>query len=267
VTVTHVESADDPRVAVYARLTDRDLLLAHGVFVAEGRLVVRRVLDDGRYTVRSLLLNEAAHRALAPHLARLPPATPVYVGANHLFDALSGHHIHRGCLALVERAAPSDAGTILDTARLVVVLEHVTDADNVGGVFRNAAALGADAVLLSPATCDPLYRKAVRTSMAAVLTVPYARLDPWPAQLARLRDRGFTLVALTPQEPADPLDAVAARLSDQRVAIIAGTEGSGLSDEAVRYADVRARIPMRAGVDSLNLSVAVGVALSRLGRL
>src|SRR5262249_1698431 len=153
---------------------------------------------------------DAAWRALEPSCGSLVRDVEVYTGSSRDFEELTGYDIHRGCLALVERPAPLSIETVLAAARLVVVLEQVTNADNVGGVFRNVAAFGADAVLLSPGTCDPLYRKAVRTSMAATLRVPFATLDDgagsWAGALAGLRRRGFVLAALTPREPALDLE-------------------------------------------------------------
>ena len=140
----------------------------------------------------------------------------------------------------------------------------MTNADNIGGVFRNAAAFGAGAVLLSPTCGDPLYRKAIRTSMAATLQVPYARMDDWPRDLARLRGRGYTIAALSPRQPAIALDVFAASPPASPIALLAGTEGSGLTPDAESAADVRVRIPIAAAVDSLNLAVAVGIALHRL---
>ena len=152
------------------------------------------------------------------------------------------------------------------SARRVVVLEGVANADNVGGAFRNAAAFGVDAVVLSPTCCDPLYRKAIRTSMGAALRVPFARAGAaeWPAALGRLRAAGFTLVALTLREPSETLDAFAARARPARLALIVGTEGAGLSAAVESSADVRVRIPIRGDVDSLNLASAVGIALYAL---
>jgi tRNA G18 (ribose-2'-O)-methylase SpoU len=166
----------------------------------------------------------------------------------------------------VQRPPPSPLDDVLRDARLVVALEDVANADNVGGVFRNVAAFGADAVLLSPSCCDPLYRKAIRTSMAATLRVPFARIDAWPEGLSDLRARGFTLVALTPREPAQALDSFARTGRTDRLVLLVGAEGAGLSPAVERAADVRVRIPVRPVVDSLNLAVATGIALSRLTR-
>jgi tRNA G18 (ribose-2'-O)-methylase SpoU len=265
--LTLVESSpDDPRVALYRGVSDPELARSHGVFVAEGRFVVRRVLDDSRYRVRSLLLNDAAHRELEPLLAQLDPSIPVLVIDTGDFQAITGINVHRGCLALVERPPLKSVEEVTSGASRVIVLDGVANADNVGGVFRNAAAFAADAVLLSHDSCDPLYRKAIRTSMAAVLRVPFARSREWPADLARIRKAGFTLVALTPTEAAEPLDAFAARARGLRVALALGAEGTGLTPALMSVADVSVRIPITAAVDSLNVAVAAGIALYRLCR-
>jgi tRNA G18 (ribose-2'-O)-methylase SpoU len=167
--VVRVDEPGDPRLAAYAQLSDAELLRSQQLFVAEGRFVVERVLADPALIVQSLLLSDAAYRALQPSLARLAPATPIYLTSLAHFQTITGYDIHRGCLALVERPSRRSAAALARGARTIVVLDAVTNADNVGGVFRNAAAFAVDAVLLSPTCCDPLYRKAVRTSMAAVL--------------------------------------------------------------------------------------------------
>ena len=225
-------------------------------FVAEGRLVVRRLIEEGRHTLRSLLVNEAAVRSLGPLLATIGDRVPIYQCETSDFVGLTGHHIHRGCLALVERPAALDVDTLLESlepkavsshsgtasirpSAMLIVLEGVTNADNVGGVFRNAAAFGAGGVLLSPTCCDPLYRKAIRTSMAATLRVPYARVADWPRGLDELRARGFTIAALTPREPSVPLAAFAASPRASRVALLVGTEGDGLTTDAEAAADLR----------------------------
>jgi tRNA G18 (ribose-2'-O)-methylase SpoU len=174
--------------------------------------------------------------------------------------------VHRGCLALVHRPPSVPIDEVISRARTLVVLEAVSNADNVGGVFRNAAAFGADGVLLSPTCCDPLYRKAIRTSMGAALRVPFARADgeDWPGVLTRVRAAGFTVVALTPREPSETLDAFTARPRPGRVALIVGTEGAGLTTAAESTADYRVRIPIGDEVDSLNVAVAAGIALYRL---
>jgi tRNA G18 (ribose-2'-O)-methylase SpoU len=263
--VLPVADLNDPRLASFRSMSDGVLMRERGLFVAEGRLIVERVVADARYVVDALLLNHASLDALRPSLAGLPSESVVFVCENHAFERLTGFPLHRGCLALVRRPRELLWRQAVDTARLVVVLEGVTDPDNTGGVFRNAAAFGVGAVLLSPTCCDPLYRKAVRTSMGHVLRVPFARLDPWPDTLAELRSAGFTVVALSPREPAQSLDVfAAAQGGNNRIALLIGTEGAGLTPDAVGAADVRVRIPMVSHVDSLNLAVATGIALSRL---
>jgi tRNA G18 (ribose-2'-O)-methylase SpoU len=261
-----LDRADDPRVQEYRAVSEPELVRDSGLFVAEGRLVVRRVIEDGRYRVRSLLLSEAARRDLEPVLGRLAEDVPIYICAAGDFLTIAGFDIHRGCLALVRRPAILSAENVLGTARVVVVLEAVANADNVGGVFRNAAAFGADAVLLSPTCCDPLYRKAIRTSMAATLQVPFARMEDWPHGLAALGVRGFTIVGLTPRAPAQSLDSFAAS-RPARIALLVGNEGAGLSREAEAAAHHLVRVPIRPDVDSLNLVVATGIVLSRLTSL
>ena len=266
--LVRIAGPDDPRVAPYRNVSDSELLRRHGLFVAEGRLVVQRLIESGRFRVRSVLVNEAAWRALEPCCGRPGSDIDVYLGSSRDFEDLTGYNIHRGCLALVERPRSPSIESVLSTARLVIVLEHVANADNVGGVFRNAAAFGADAVLLSPTTCDPLYRKAVRTSMATTLRVPFATLDhesgEWPAALSELRRRGFALAAMTPREPSQDLEEFIQQTRHGRLAVLFGAEGAGISRDAEVAADYRVRIPIVPGVDSLNLAVASGIVLYRL---
>ena len=257
---------------------------SRGLFVAEGRLIVRRLIEDRRHTLRSVLVSGAAYRALEAVLAPVAAQTPVYICDAADFLGITGHDLHRGCLALGERPpersvgdlladlitvaqgfSPAPASAGLKSWATVVVLEGVTNADNVGGVFRNAAAFGAGGVLLSPTCCDPLYRKAIRTSMAATLRVPYARAEQWPGDLDELRAHGFTIVALTPREPSTPLDELAQGPRPPKIAWLVGTEGEGLTAHAASLADHRVRIPIAPEVDSLNLAVAVGIALHRFG--
>jgi len=258
---------NDPRMAEYASLTDPELARRHGLFVAEGRLVVRRVIEDGRYAIRSLLLSEAAQQQfqLDGLLARLDPAVPVHVCTAQSFREITGFNIHRGCVAIVARPPALDPDALADAARLLLMLESIANPDNVGGIFRNAAAFGADGVLLDAATGDPLYRKAIRTSMAATLRVRFAYAQG-PDVLPKLRARGFTVVALTPHEPAEALDRFLNRPRPARLVLLLGNEGAGLSTAVAAAADVRVRIPMNTDVDSLNVAVAAGIALSRLTR-
>ena len=262
--VIHVE-VNDPRLAAFRHLSDAELLRAHGLFVAEGRLVVERVLADHRYTVEALLINPASLLALQPALQARGESLVVFQSETTGFEALTGFNIHRGCLALVRRLPEMSWRDTVGDSRLIVVLEGVTNADNVGGVFRNAAAFGAGAVLLSPTCCDPMYRKSIRTSMAAVLRVPFARLTKWPAAIEDLEAEGFVVAALSPRLPALTLDAFAGQCRGRKVALLVGTEGAGLTMAAERASGLRVRIPTSSHVDSLNLAVATGIALSRVG--
>ena len=261
-TVERILDADDPRLADYRGVGDPELLRVRGLFVAEGRLVVQRAIEDGRYAIRSVLVSDAAHRSLESSLARVAADVPIYICEAGAFLGISGYNLHRGCLALVARPGAASVDDVLMGAKTVVVLEGVTNADNVGAVFRDAAAFGAN-VLLSPTCCDPLYRKAIRTSMASSLRVPYARIEEWPRGLADLRSGGFTSVALTPRQPSMTLVAFARR-RPERLALLVGTEGAGLTPAVEAAADARVRIPISSAVDSLNVGVAVGIALHAL---
>ena len=262
--IEHLTGPTDPRVSEYRAIAEPELVRSRGLFVAEGRLVVRRLLEERRYTIKSILISEAARRGLDAVLSSISDQIPVYICEGTDFLGITGHDIHRGCLALVERPPSTAVSELLTNAKTVVVLEGVTDADNVGGVFRNAAAFGADAVLLSPTCCDPLYRKAIRTSMAATLRVPFARVEEWPGDLEQLRGSDFAIVGLTPREPAMALEELVTKGRPGKIALLVGTEGAGLSEAATVAADVRVRIPVPTEIDSLNLAVAVGIALYRL---
>jgi len=260
-----VARADDARLADYVALRDpvlrRRREAATGLFIAEGRLVVERLLMS-RFPVRSVLVTERGLRVLRPVLEETDVTVHLVDGA--VARALTGYDVHRGVLAAARRLELPDATGVLAGARVALVLEDLTDQVNMGALFRNAAALGADVVLLSPRCCDPLYRRSVRVSMGAVLTVPYAYLEPWPQRLDALADHGFSLVALTPGPGAEPLEAVAGGLVEHgggRVALLLGSEGPGLSPAAVAACDRRVRIAMESGVDSLNVATAAAVAL------
>jgi tRNA G18 (ribose-2'-O)-methylase SpoU len=267
--VVRVLDAADARLAGFALAARPTELAKRGWFVAEGRLVVERLLADDRYQVEALLLNESALGQLEPVLQRRGLAPPLYVCPPSLFEELTGYDFHRGCLGLARRPEPSDWRALARGARTLIVLEAVANVDNVGGVFRNAAAFGADAVLLAPGCADPLYRKAIRTSMAASLRVPFATLGAaegtWPDCLTELAGLGFELLALTPAAAAQEIDAYAATPGRAaRIALLLGAEGPGLSAGALGRAQRQLRIAMRAEVDSLNLAVACGIALQRL---
>jgi tRNA G18 (ribose-2'-O)-methylase SpoU len=247
----------------YRFIGDAAVLESRGLFVAEGRFVVERLVALGTYTIRSLLLSPSAARQLAATLAALDSGVPVFVRELPALAAIAGYNIHRGCLALAERPEPRGLETLTAAAGPLVVLEGVGNPDNVGSVFRNAAAFGAAGVLLSPACADPLYRKAIRTSMAAALRVPFVRAGAWPAPLAALKASGIAIVALTAGEPSVDLEEFAAALPP-RIALLVGSEGEGLSEAALALADVRVRIPIAEAVDSLNLATAAAIALYRL---
>jgi len=254
-----IDAANDPRLALYRGVRDPELLRSHGVFVAEGRLVVRRLLESSRFRARSLLVTSTARAELSDLLERLDETTPVYEADIDLFRQLTGFNVHRGCLAIGERPAPTPWRDVLRDARTVIVLEDVGNPDNVGGLFRAGAALGADAVLLSPGCADPLYRKSIRTSMAATLTLAFASAEPWPGVLDDFRRDGVEVIALTPSgsRTLEEIPRV------PRIALVAGHEGRGLSEGALARADRLVRIPMAPGADSLNVVTAVAIALHR----
>ena len=260
-----IDSAADPRLADYARLTDAALRThleaEHGLFIAEGAKIITRAAAAG-YPVRSLLLGKSRLAGL-PALAEAAGAAPVYVVPDEVAESLTGYRVHRGALASLGRKPLPEVSAVIGDARRIVVLEDLVDHGNVGAIFRCAAALGVDAVVLSPRCADPLYRRSVKVSMGAVFAIPYARMTSWHDGLAELKSAGFLALALTPDERATPL---AAALRDARqVALLLGTEGDGLSARWLHEADERVRIPMNpaaraAGVDSLNVVAAAASA-------
>ncbi|MFE9308536.1 TrmH family RNA methyltransferase [Streptomyces sp. NPDC006706] len=255
-----VEDPDDPRLRDYTDLTDVELRRrrepAEGLFIAEGEKVIRRAREAG-YEMRSMLLSAKWVDAMRDVIDEL--SAPVHVVSPELAERVTGYHVHRGALASMQRKPLPTAAEVLRTARRVAVMESVNDHTNIGAIFRSAAALGMDAVLLSPDCADPLYRRSVKVSMGAVFSVPYARLDTWPRGLDAVREAGFTLLALTPDEKAKALDEAAPHRMD-RVALMLGAEGAGLSPRALAAADEWVRIPMSHGVDSLNVGAAAAVA-------
>ena len=261
--VVRIDRMSDPRLDDYRNVSDAELLRHRGLFVAEGRFGVGRLLETGRPVV-SLLLNDASFRALETPLSSISGDVPVYIIETDEFRSITGFNLHRGCLALAKRPSERAAVDVIGSTDLILVLEGVGDASNVGAAFRNAAAFGAGAVLLSPACCDPLYRKAMRTSMGSVLTVPYARLPQWPADLDMLKGRGFTVVGLTPRDSAMELNAYAKQRAGTRLVVMVGSEGPGLTTEAEAKADICVRIAICTNVDSLNLATAAGIALHAL---
>src|SRR5262245_3868238 len=249
-----IDDPTDPRVADYRALQDAELRRRHGLFVAESRAVVRALLASARFRTRSVLLTAPALESLRD---ALPAHVPVYLTSHEVARAVVGFDFHRGCVALGERGAepPLEALLRAPGPRVVLALEDVSNPDNVGGAFRNARAFGADLVLLSPACGDPLYRKAVRTSMGAALAVPFAHLADWADGLAQLRAAGYILAALTPEPAALDLARLGAeRPIPPRLALVLGAEGPGLRAETLAAADLRVRIAMAPGVDSLNVA-------------
>lgn len=252
-----IVSLDDARVAGYRDVADPDRLLARGVFVAEGRLVVRRLIELRHWTISSILLTQPAVENLADVLPHT--TAPIYVVDQDVMNGIAGFNIHRGCLALVERPVTETLDRIAAGPHSrVLVLEGVNNPDNVGGLFRNAAAFGIDLVVLGPNSGDPLYRKAVRTSMGAALSVPFVKAAQWPGAIRDLRTDGFTVVALTPRVAAAPLEDVR---RGTKLALLVGAEGNGLSDAAMREATLLARIPTTVDVDSLNVATAAAIAM------
>jgi tRNA G18 (ribose-2'-O)-methylase SpoU len=261
-----VDSPDDPRLADYTRLTDAGLRThleaAHGLFIAEGTKVITRAVAAG-YPVRSMLLG----RSRLGDLESLPGVdggAPTYVVPDEVAERLTGYRVHRGALASLARRPLPEVGGLIAGAGRIVVLEDLVDHANVGAIFRCAAALGVDAVVLSPRCADPLYRRSVKVSMGAVFAIPYARMSDWFDGLAELKSAGFRVLALTPDEGATPIGAALKRAGDQ-VALVFGTEGDGLSPRWLHEADQAVRIPMNraaraAGVDSLNVVAAAAIA-------
>lgn len=264
-TAGEITDAGDPRVADYVGLTDAARRMRHepeaGFFLAEGEAVALRAAAAG-YPARSLLLSPQRRADLEPALLQL--GCPVHVASFDVLRAVTGFHVHRGVLASFGRLPVPPVERVVATARRVVVMEEVTNHTNLGAVFRSAAGLGMDAVLLGPRSCDPLYRRAVRVSMGQVFAVPYAYLSRWPEGLGDLRAAGFRVLALTPDPAAVRLEDVRVAEGD-RVALVLGAEGPGLTEAALAASDERVRIPMSAGVDSLNVAAAAAVACWVLG--
>ena len=256
-----IESESDPRIAHYRNVRDADLRLRDGLFLTEGRLNVKRLITGSRYRTRSVLVTETALRAIQPALEQLGAGTPVYVAAQALVADVVGYAMHRGCLAVGERGAEPDLATLLALAqpRTLLVLEDVSNPENVGSVFRNALALGADGVVLTRGCVDPLYRRSIRVSMGASLRLGYARAEDGASALAALRDAGFTNVALTTGCDAAPL--AREREAPPRLALWLGSEGAGLSADVLARIERRVTIPMAPGADSLNVATASGIAL------
>lgn len=241
-----VADPDDPRLDQYRSLRGRPA--GEDAFVVEGVTTLRQAIEAGIRLRSALVLPKKL--AEVEHLG-----IPVHVATREVFETITGYDVHRGVLVIAERPPPPDVDDLLRTSDRIVAMEGITDSANVGAIFRNAAALGADAVVMDAGCCDPLLRRSVRVSVGTVLRVPFATVPSWPDGL---RGHGVTLLALTPDADATPLREVA---TPDRFALLLGTEGAGLSAAALAAADVRVRIPMARGVDSINVATAAAVAL------
>lgn len=262
--VIPVDDPDDPRVAAYRHIRERDLVGREGQFIAEGEVVLERLLRAPRHRAVSLLIAEKRVAGLAPLLAQVAADVPVYAAGQAVMDAVVGFNIHRGILALGRRAdpvAPADLLAGLPARALVVALCGLANHDNMGGVFRNAAAFGADAVLLDSDCCDPLYRKAIRVGVGAPLIMPFARFQAGEDVVTTLTAAGFEPLALSPSGT----ETLAGLARPPRAAVILGAEGPGLPAGLLARARTVA-IRMHGGFDSLNVATTSGIVLHQLSR-
>ena len=268
-----IDDADDPRVAEFRNIRERDLTGRQGRFIAEGTVVLRMLAAaherDGAFVAEKILLLENRMAGLADELAAFPAEVPVYVAGSAVLDAIAGFHLHRGVLALGRRRLQPDMAALMSAmpeTSLVVMAAGISNHDNIGSIFRNAAAFGADAVILDEACCDPLYRKAIRVSVGAVLKVPYAQGGTIEDNLALLLGHGFDVWALSPSGRTEIRNIIPTR----RMALVTGTEGTGLPSSILERFNT-ARIAQAPGLDSLNAATATGIALyeiaSAQGRL
>ncbi|MCY4658877.1 MAG: RNA methyltransferase [Acidobacteria bacterium] len=272
--IIRISAPDDPCLDDFDAVPDPVRLRESGQFVVEGRFAIETLLRERRFHVRALLLTESTHRALAADLA-VPDwsGVNVYVASAAHFR-IGGYDFHRGYLALADRPEPTPPNELLDAAprdEPLLVLERVGNPDNVGGLFRNAAAFGAGAVVLSPGCADPFYRKAIRTSAGATLRLPFATASDWPAAFGLLRAGGYLVAALTPPrgvagETTELGEFAARRPPERPVALVVGSEGDGLTAAVLAAADARVSIDIDSSVDSLNVATAAAIALHRLYR-
>lgn len=268
-----ITDPSDPRVADYFRLTDvalrRTLEVERGLYLAESEKVIRRALAAG-HRPRSLLMAERWLTDLADVVAQADAdGVPVYVAEHDVIESMTGFHLHRGALASMHRPDLASVTEVLEqvevasagrgTRARVAIFEDIVDHTNLGAAFRSAAALGVDAVLVTPRSADPLYRRSIRVSMGTVFQVPWTRVDPWPAGVALLQERGYLVAGMSLAEDSVDLDDLVAREPD-RLALVFGTEGDGLTRRASAAVDVRVRIPMTGAVDSLNVAASSAVA-------
>ena len=262
-----VDDPADPRLDDFRDLNsiDRrpDLPTGKGLVIAEGVLVVQRMLAS-RFVARAFLGTERRLGELTADLHRTD--APFYIASAEVMADVVGFHLNRGVLAAAPRPPELSVAEVLEHARMVAVLEGVNDHENLGSIFRNAAGLSVDAVVFGSGCADPLYRRAVRVSMGHALLVPYAWAPDWPRDLELLQDKDFRLLAMTPNPAASSLAEAMPALADQRVAILVGAEGPGLTERAMRACDVRVRIPMSRGTDSLNVATAAALTFYERSR-
>lgn len=259
--IISLTSAADPRVSDYTSLTDvalrRSKEAANGLYLAESSRVLRRALAAG-HQPRSFFLAEKWLPDLADVLAEYPDI-PAFVGSPGVLEEITGFHLHRGAMAAMNRPPAVSVVDVLSQARRIAILENVVDHTNLGAIFRSAAALEVDGILVTPECGDPLYRRSIRVSMGTVFKIPWARLSSWPDEMDLVKSHGFTTAALALSDDATDLDAFAGS-AVEKLALILGTEGEGLAAETVTGSDVVLKIPMRGGVDSLNVAAASAVA-------
>ena len=256
-----IDDPADPRVAPYLAIRERDLAGRHGRFIAEGKVVLNVLFAARRFEAESVLVLENRLAGLGDTLVHAPAAMPVYVASAKIMDSIAGFHIHRGVLAVGRKRAPETVQALLEQLperALLAVLVGISNHDNMGAIFRNATAFGVDAVLLDPTSCDPLYRKAIRVSVGAVLKMPFAVAEDADKLLDMLAARNFDQIALSPTGATDINDAP----RSARTALYFGTEGEGLPERLLSRLKT-VRIGMAPGFDSLNVAAASAIALHR----
>jgi tRNA G18 (ribose-2'-O)-methylase SpoU len=256
----------DPRLAAYLSVRERDLASAHGArFIVEGKVALTALLTQSDFAIESLFLCETRLAPLADLVARVPPGVPIYLAPQGLMDTIVGFPIHRGVLACGLKRTAHTAQTLIDIARakpraIILILSDISNHDNVGALFRNAAAFGADAVLLDARCCDPLYRKAIRVSSGTTLSLPFVHTGDASDLIGSAQSAGFTLWALTPQMAAAPLASLPC---PDHVALVLGAEGPGLPQPLIDACQP-VRIPMQTGFDSINVATAAAIALAHV---
>ena len=259
--IVEISSLDDPRLADYSHLTDVALKKSGGgLYIAESLLVLERAIGAGHRPRSVLALGSSVAEAVA---ATRGFDIPIFSGPSELLEELTGYLLHRGLIAAMHRPALPEPADLLRDARRIVILEDVVDPTNVGAIFRSVAAIGADAILVTPRCSDPFYRRSIRVSMGTVLQVPWTRVGDWESTRALLTASGFSLAALALSEDAVDLKTYAATAPD-RVALVLGTEGAGLTRQALEAADTVVTIPMAHGIDSLNVAATAAVAMFAL---